>query len=67
MEVARSALDLYEVDRSERWNRATPAEFDGEGYFVVHQGDGEYHTIGWICQTCLKSVTLPEGIDTEWT
>jgi hypothetical protein len=61
--------EVYEVDRAERWNPAVHDEDDLGSVLIVHQGhDGDgYQTVGWICQTCTKPVTLPNDLATEWT
>lgn len=58
---------IYEVDEAVRWNSANPSLWEGEPGFGVHQGDGDFETIGWICRTCRRAVELPDGIETEWS
>lgn len=58
--------EFYEVDRSERWNEM---EFSGdadEPAFSISQGDSDYQTIGFKCQSCDRGVTIPANAESDW-
>lgn len=55
------------VDVDERWSRAGyDREDDGER--VTTGGtDADYAGLGYRCPTCYKPITLPDGIEEDWT
>lgn len=46
----------------------TPNPLAGLPRAVTHQyGDTSFETVGFICQSCRRDVTIPEWIEMEWT
>lgn len=43
-----------------------PNPLAGLPAFDIIQRDGDYETIGWICQSCNNDVVLPDYLETSW-
>lgn len=74
-----TSSQIYEVDRAIRWNEceiveehdliaADDLDLDAHGLDLhVRQGDGDFHTVRWMCQVCQGPINLPDYAETHWS